>query len=191
MSIRKVLTAALLVSAALTMTACDPESDSSSGSESSAGAASKPGAEKGGDTSGGDQAGKPATGVKYDKDGCPIEAPGHKFIWAKSMKGNVLTAQDAKLSCNRKMNEGAFFSPSGQAVDYTIQDDAKIEPLLMDDDKTSTKSIRHLQVCVAKLSDPLGEKPEDPKEKCSGNGPYDVKLDAQNNVSEITELITS
>ncbi|TGA95490.1 hypothetical protein E4099_25220 [Streptomyces palmae] len=107
------------------------------------------------------------------------------------MKGNVLTAQDAKLTCNTSMNEGAFFSGKGTAVDYTILDDAKIEPLLMEGDTTSTRSIRHLQVCVATLSDPLGEKPQDPKEKCAGTGPYDVKVDAQNRVSEITELLSS
>ncbi|MEU8827318.1 hypothetical protein [Streptomyces sp. NPDC048636] len=188
-SIRHVLATAALVSAALALTACGPEDDSSSGADSTASA-------------GAEGAAKDAKGGKDDqgKGNCPTLAKGHKVIWVNNVEGamNHVLAKDATPHCDPKSQAGAAYEATGEVKTYSVASGtAKVTVISKKDGKrhalTAQKGgIAHVKTCA----DPKGEhydggQSETNAEDCWGQNFYDVAVGSGNKITEMTELYSS
>ncbi|MEV5380541.1 hypothetical protein [Streptomyces nondiastaticus] len=202
MSIRHVVTAALVVSGALALTACGPTEDG--GKDDAKGSASSaPAQPAGGKGDGkGDKGDKGKGGKGKDgyTDPCAPLPKGHKLIKVMSVEGamNNIVAQDAKVSCNTKMDEGAFYRPEGATNTYAFDNDhAKVTVLTLDGPQVRptrptekvTSGIGHVKECA----DPNHEQYDnqskaDHKEWCAGQNYYNVTLGPGNKITEMVEL---
>ncbi|MGW7001575.1 hypothetical protein ACWGCW_01770 [Streptomyces sp. NPDC054933] len=191
MSIRHAFSAALLVSAALTLTACGPDNPAPAPSKtaaapSSSAADSKPS---------GDKSQAPAS----DNSGCPTPRPGHKLIWVNNVEGamNNVVATDAAVSCNTKMDEGAFYRKVGKKLNtYAISPDAKITTFSGKNGAPETvvlkngngeNGIGHVKACA----DPDGKQYDGAKLPagyyCTGQDYYDIVVDSHDTITEMSE----
>lgn len=199
-STRRIFAAALLVTSALTLTACGPndkKDDKSSGSS----AASQPATDKG---DRGDKNDKADKGKGGDKKGdCPTIAKGHKVIKVGGVEGamNNVVAQNAKMVCDPAMHQGATYHPEGGFKTYHWKSGSKVTIIgkngpedrsaQTDDDKLT--GIGHVKECA----DPdhqgydSGQTKADHKEYCYGQNFYDVAVGSDDTITEMTELYGS
>ncbi|GAA2713888.1 MULTISPECIES: hypothetical protein [Streptomyces] len=200
MSIRHAVAAALLVSGALTLTACGPTDDDGGKNDakgSASAAPSKPTGDKGGK---GDKDGKGGKGKDGYKDPCAPLPKGHKLIHVNLVEGamNNIVAQDAKVSCNTKMDEGAFYRPEGETRTYAFDNDnAKVTVLTLDGPQarptkptgTAMSGIGHVKECADPNHQQYDNQSKaDHKEWCAGQNYYDVTIGPGNKITEMTEL---
>ncbi|WP_424886860.1 hypothetical protein [Streptomyces sp. XH2] len=193
MSIRHVVAAALVVSGALALTACGPTEDG--GKDDAKGSASAaPSQPTGGKGDKGDK------GKDGYKDPCAPLPKGHKLIKVNVVEGamNNIVAQDAKVSCNTKMDEGAFYRPEGATNTYAFDNDhAKVTVIGQDGPEVRParptdkvlSGIGHVKECA----DPNHEQYDnqskaDHKEWCAGQNYYNVTLGPGNKITEMVEL---
>ncbi|MDT0450515.1 hypothetical protein [Streptomyces hesseae] len=186
MSIRHVVAAALVVSGALALTACGPTDDGAKNDDKGP-ASAAPSQKPTGDKSG------------Y-KDPCAPLPKGHKLIKVLSVEGamNNIIAQDAKVSCNTKMDEGAFYRNEGPTNTYAFDNDnAKVTVLSLNgpearptrpNDKVLS-GIGHVKECA----DPNHQQYDnqgkaDHKEWCAGQNYYNVTIGADHKITEMVEL---
>lgn len=190
-SIRHVLAAALLVSGALTLTACGPDDGGKASSAPSSSASPAVSASA-----------KPAGGGK-SKDPCGPLTKGHKLIRVDHVEGamaNVI-AQDAKVSCNTEMDEGAFYRAEGPAKTYSFDPQGKVtvigkngpEARPATNSGTTLSGIGHVKECA----DPghkqydSGQSKQKSDEYCAGQNYYDVAVGPDDKITEMTELYGS
>ncbi|MDH6120892.1 hypothetical protein [Kitasatospora sp. GAS204B] len=195
---RHVLSAALLVSAALALTACGPDDTTTANAgASSPAAASKPAAAP---TSGAGKSAAPTSSKGGGKGDCPTLAPGHKYIWVDHLEGamNNVVAADAQAHCDPTMNEGAAYSHGDTLKTYGLSLDAKITIIAKDGPKTVVAKngdrytgIAHVKACA----DPNGGQLDGAKLPtgyfCAGQNFFDVVIDSHNTVTEMTEVYGS
>ncbi len=196
MPIRHAVRAALLVSAALTLTACGPDDGGTAApaaSDSSAAAVGKPAAgASSAPTGGGAKSGSKG-------DGCPALAPGHRFIHVDHVEGamNNIVASEARQSCS-SMGEGAFYHPVGALKTFAFSVDSKVTVIGKDGPKVTHSGsggadggIAHVKSCA----DPKGKQymaaPLPKGYFCYGQNNYDVAVDSHNAITEMTELYGS
>ncbi|WKX71908.1 hypothetical protein [Streptomyces sp. XD-27] len=180
MQIRRALAAAVLVSAAFTLTAC--QDDGGTETDASATASSKP-----------KPHGDPAT---PDGGGdCHKVAPGNKVIWVNNVEGamNNVIAKEAKDACTATSPGGSAYHPVGELKTFALSPDAKVtvnEPNYTDK-KGPHSGLAHVKLCA----DPNGENYDGGQAKtpeglsCTGNF-YEVALDG-NTITKMTELYSS
>ncbi|MFC0602115.1 hypothetical protein [Streptomyces palmae] len=171
-SIRHAFTAVLLASAALTLTACDPESDSGSGSDASPGAA--------------------ASSQGTAAQDCPTPAAGHMFLKVSGVEGamNNIIAREAKADCG----SGVTYTATGEEKYYRFSPEGKVtvlrEPRAGDSDGPRYTGLGHVKMCAAsgKTDDyDAGQRePENPK-SCHGDI-WDVTMDAQHTITQMAEV---
>lgn len=194
MSIRHVVTAALVVSGALALTACGPTDEG--GKNDDKGSASAAPSQQPAD---GKDKGKSKDKSDY-KDPCAPLPKGHKLIKVNSVEGamNNIIAQDAKVSCNTKMDEGAFYRNEGPTYTYAFDNEnAKVTVLSLDGPQVRpTKptdkvlsGIGHVKECA----DPNHQQYDnqgkaDHKEWCAGQNYYNVTLGPDKKIIEMVEL---
>ncbi|MFF4159678.1 hypothetical protein [Streptomyces sp. NPDC001678] len=198
MSIRHVVAAALVVSGALALTACGPTEDG--GKDDAKGSASAAPSQQPAD--GKDQGkskGKDKGKSDY-KDPCAPLPKGHKLIKVKSVEGamNNIIAQDAAVSCNTKMDEGAFYRNEGPTNTYAFDNEhAKVTVLSLNGpevrptkptDKTLS-GIGHVKECADPNHQQYDNQSKaDHKEWCAGQNYYNVTLGPGNKITEMVEL---
>ncbi|WP_229356993.1 hypothetical protein [Streptomyces sp. UNOB3_S3] len=194
MSIRHVVAAALVVSGALALTACGPTEDGGKdgGKDDVKGSASAaPSQQPGGDK---------GKGKSDYKDPCAPLPKGHKLIKVKSVEGamNNIIAQDAAVSCNTKMDEGAFYRNEGPTNTYAFDNEnAKVTVISLDGpqvrpnrptDKTLS-GIGHVKECADPNHQQYDNQSKaDHKEWCAGQNYYNVTLGPGNKITEMVEL---
>ncbi|GGP59139.1 hypothetical protein [Streptomyces abikoensis] len=194
MSIRHVVTAALVVSGALALTACGPTDEGGKNDEK--GSASAAPSQQPAD---GKDKGKSKDKSDY-KDPCAPLPKGHKLIKVNSVEGamNNIIAQDAKVSCNTKMDEGAFYRPEGPTYTYAFDNEnAKVTVLSLDGpqvrptkptDKTLS-GIGHVKECADPNHQQYDNQSKaDHKEWCAGQNYYNVTLGPDKKIIEMVEL---
>lgn len=187
MSIRHVVTAALVVSGALALTACGPTDDG--GKNDAKGPASAAPSQPTGDK-----------GKSGYKDPCAPLPKGHKLIKVNSVEGamNNIVAQDAKVSCNTKMDEGAFYRAEGATNTYAFDNEnAKVTVLSLNGpevrptkptDKTLS-GIGHVKECADPNHQQYDNQSKaDHKEWCTGQNYYNVTLGPGNKITEMVEV---
>ncbi|MEV4927816.1 hypothetical protein [Streptomyces roseoverticillatus] len=190
MPIRHVVAAALVVSGALALTACGPTEDG--GKDDAKGSASSAPSQPTG--------GKGGKGKDGYTDPCAPLPKGHKLIKVLSVEGamNNIVAQDAKVSCNTKMDEGAFYRNEGPTNTYAFDNDhAKVTALSLNGPEVrparptekTLSGIGHVKECA----DPNHEQYDnqskaDHKEWCAGQNYYNVTLGPGNKITEMVEL---
>ncbi|WP_157880038.1 hypothetical protein [Streptomyces natalensis] len=182
---RHVLSVALVVSGALALTACGPDDGDMATPGSSASPSQSATAKPAGDDKG--------------KDGCPTLAKGHKLIWVHNVEGAManIIARDAKMLCNTKMDEGAFYHPEGPLKTYSFDMNSKVTVVGKDGPEvrpaTNTgktlSGIGHVKECA----DPnhkqydSGQSKDKIDEYCMGQNYYDVVVGPDNKITEMTE----
>ncbi|MFH8788610.1 hypothetical protein [Streptomyces roseoverticillatus] len=190
MSIRHVVAAALVVSGALALTACGPTEDG--GKDDAKGPASAAPSQPTG--------GKGDKGKDGYKDPCAPLPKGHKLIKVNVVEGamNNIVAQDAKVSCNTKMDEGAFYRPEGATNTYAFdnehakvtvigQDGPEVRPARPTDKVLS--GIGHVKECADPNHQQYDNQSKaDHKEWCAGQNYYNVTLGPGNKITEMVEL---
>ncbi|MGW2369049.1 hypothetical protein ACWCZ5_26140 [Streptomyces sp. NPDC001667] len=191
-SIRHALAAALVVSGALTLTACGPDD----GGKASSGPSSSASPARSAAPAGPADSGR-------SKDPCGPLPKGHKLVRVDHVEGamaNVI-AQDAKVSCNTKMDEGAFYRPDGPTKTYSFDPQAKVTVIGKNGPEarpaantgTTLSGIGHVKECA----DPdhkqydSGQSKQKSDEYCAGQNYYDVAVGPDNKITEMTELYGS
>ncbi|MEV5511108.1 hypothetical protein [Streptomyces orinoci] len=183
------LTAALLITGALTMTACGPD-DSGKKDDASSSASSTAAPSNGKEKQDGS--------ADKKKGDCPVIAKGHKVIQVTGVEGamNNVLAKDAKMACSPSMNEGASYHPSGPVKTYHWTPQAKMTVITKDGPKqVDAHGIGHVKTCAdpdGKQYDGGQTKPQDrAKEFCNGGNFYDVVVGSGDTITEMTELYSS
>ncbi|MDH6108292.1 hypothetical protein P3T36_004243 [Kitasatospora sp. MAP12-15] len=200
-STRHVISVALLVSAALALTACGPDDPTATNAAGSSPAAAPPSAaaskQGAAPTTGGGKSATPTSSKGAGKSDCPTLAPGHRYIWVDHLEGamNNVVAADAQAHCDPTMNEGAAYSHNGTLKTYGLSLDAKITVIAKDGPKTVIAKngdlytgIAHVKACA----DPNGAQLDGAKLPagyfCAGQNFFDVVVDSHNTITEMTEL---
>lgn len=197
-SIRHVIAAALLVSGALTLTACGPGDDGGK-SDAKGSASSQPAGDNGDKGDKNDKGGDKGKGG--GKSDCPTLAKGHKFIQVYSVTGamNNVTAKDAKMACNSSMHEGAAYHSEGDYKTYHWKPGSKVTVIGKNGPEDRTKptgdqlsGIGHVKLCAdpERKGGNMATKP-DTKEFCYGQNFYDVAVGSDDTITEMTELYGS
>ncbi|MDX3233659.1 hypothetical protein [Streptomyces sp. ME19-01-6] len=179
----------VLVSAALALTACGPKDSGSKRSSSSSGSHSAKKVSK-----------KSKKKTKTTNGDCPTIATGHKIIWVNNVEGamNNIIAKGAKMHCDPKSHAGASYQPVGQLNTYSVASgDAKVTIISK---KASTQKtltaqyggIAHVKTCA----DPNGKSYDGGQTKadtsdCWGLNFYDVAVDSNNKITQMTEIYSS
>ncbi|KAK1179636.1 hypothetical protein B7755_016685 [Streptomyces sp. NBS 14/10] len=186
---RSILATAVLASAALALTACGPKDSGAKGRSSSSAshAAKKVGK-------------KSKKKAKRTNGDCPTIATGHKVIWVNNVEGamNNIIAKGAKMHCDPKSHAGASYQPIGQLNTYSVASgDTKVTIISK---KASTQKtltaqyggIAHVKTCA----DPNGKSYDGGQTKadtgdCWGLNFYDVAVDSNNKITQMTEIYAS
>ncbi|GHI07479.1 hypothetical protein AQI88_20170 [Streptomyces cellostaticus] len=177
-SIRHALVTTVLACAALTLTACQPE-DTADADGTVTPSATASHAAKG--------------GAKSD---CHTLAPGHKYVQVESVSGamNTLTVKDATQNCNP--DEGAFYQANGKEHEYTVASDSTPIYVLHVKKKGPAKmtaangGIEHVRVCANGTAHDTDTASADTSD-CYGENFYDVAVNSNGKVTEMTELYGS
>ncbi|MEU3355688.1 hypothetical protein [Streptomyces sp. NPDC037389] len=191
MSIRHVVAAALVVSGALALTACGPTDDGGKNDDKGSAAGAAP-SQKPTDGKGKDKSGY--------KDPCAPLPKGHKLIKVTGVEGamNNIVAQDAKVSCNTKMDEGAFYRAEGATNTYAFdnenakvtvlgQNGPEVRPARPTDKVLS--GIGHVKECADPNHQQYDNQSKaDHKEWCTGQNYYNVTLGPGNKITEMVEV---
>ena len=186
--IRHALTTAVLVSAALTLTACQPgESDDTGSAGGSASPSASPSASA-------------SASAAADRGSCPTIAEGHKVIWVDNVEGamNNVIAKDAKMHCDPKSDAGAAYEPVGDPKTYSIASGAtKVTVISKKDSKQKTLTaqgggIAHVKTCADPdgTSYDGGQASADTSD-CWGMNFYDVAVGSDNKITGMTEIYSS
>lgn len=186
----------MLVSVALTLTACQPgETDDTgaAGSSASPSATASAGATATATAS-------PAASASADSGSCPTIAKGHKVIWVNNVEGamNNVIAKDAKMHCDPKSDAGAAYEPVGEPKTYSMASgDTKVTVISKNDMKQKTLTaqdggIAHVKTCA----DPNGTSYDGGQASadtsdCWGMNFYDVAVGADNKITAMTEVYSS
>jgi hypothetical protein len=189
---RSFFATAVLASAALALTACGPKDSGAKGrSHSSASHAAKKVSKK---------KTKKTKKAKKTNGDCPTIATGHKIIWVNNVEGamNNIIAKGAKMHCNPKSHAGASYQPTGALNTYSVASgDTKVTIISK---KASTQKtltaqyggIAHVKTCA----DPNGKSYDGGQTKadtsdCWGLNFYDVAVDSNNKITQMTEIYSS
>jgi hypothetical protein len=196
-SIRHALTTAVLVSAALTLTACQPgeTDDTGAGGSRVGGSSSSPSASASPNPNP-----SPSASAVADPGSCPTLAEGHKVIWVKNVEGamNNVIAKDAKRYCDPKSDAGASYQPVGDLKTYSIASgDTKVTVISKKEGKQKALTaqdggIAHVKTCADPNGTSFdgGQASADTSD-CWGMNFYDVAVGADNKITEMTELYSS
>lgn len=188
-SIRSVLATAVLVSAALTLTACGPDDSGTSRSSASHGVKKvnkKKHSEK--------------SKEKKSRGDCPTVAKGRKVIWVNNVEGamNNVIAKNAKVHCNPKSRQGAAYQAIGALHTYSVASgDTKVTIISKKDSlqkalTAQNGGIAHVKTCA----DPKGRQYDGGQAKadtsdCWGLNFYEVTVDSNGRITEMTEIYAS
>ncbi|MGY0061317.1 hypothetical protein ACWY4P_33065 [Streptomyces sp. LZ34] len=195
-SIRSFFATAVLVSAALTLTACGPGNSGSS--HSSRSHAAKKSSKKNGKKI--KKSAKSAKSAKKGNGDCPTTARGRKVIWVNNVEGamNNIIAKNAKRSCNPKSHQGAAYQPIGALHTYSVAS-GNAEVTIISRKNSGQKAltaqnggIAHVKTCA----DPTGKQYDGGQTKadtsdCWGLNFYEITVDSNGKITEMTEIYAS
>ncbi|MEU5614023.1 hypothetical protein AB0H03_35855 [Streptomyces sparsogenes] len=192
---RSFFATAVLVSAALTLTACGPKDTGSTGSKRGSSSSSGHSAKKVGKENG-----KKAKKTKKSTGDCPTIGTGHKIIWVNNVEGamNNIIAKDARMHCDPKSQAGASYQPIGQLNTYSVASGATKVTIISKKDSrqkaltAQNGGIAHVKTCA----DPDGKSYDGGQTKadtsdCWGQNFYDVAVDKNNKITQMTEIYGS
>ncbi|WP_367139406.1 MULTISPECIES: hypothetical protein [Streptomyces] len=194
MPIRHVVAAALVVSGALALTACGPTEDGGKKDDAKGSASAAPSQPTAGKGDKGDK------GKDGYKDPCAPLPKGHKLIKVNVVEGamNNIVAQDAKVSCNTAMDEGAFYRAEGATNTYAFDNEhAKVTVIGQDGPEVRParptekvlSGIGHVKECADPNHQQYDNQSKaDHKEWCAGQNYYNVTLGPGNKITEMVEL---
>jgi len=176
---RRALAVAVLASAALTLTACQPDDTGATGGTDTPSASASDPAKGGG------------------KGACPTIAKGHKVVRVESVSGamNTITAQDT--TCNPGSGQGASYAPvKGKEGEYTVvSEDTEVTILSKKSGKPKTFTARnggvqHVRVCANGTEQDTATTPADTSD-CWGPNLYDIAVGPGGKITKMTEVKAS
>ncbi|MFI0727510.1 hypothetical protein ACH4S9_00575 [Streptomyces sp. NPDC021225] len=183
----------MLVAAALTLTACNGGSSGSSHSSRSHSA------KKSGKTKNGKHIKRIKKSGKTSNSGCSTSTNGRKVIWVNNVEGamNNIIAKNAKRRCNTTSQRGAY-QAVGALHTYSVASGGSKVTIISRKDSAQKAltaqngGIAHIKTCA----DPKGRQYDGGQAKadagdCWGLNFYEVKVDSNGKITEMTEIYAS
>ncbi|MDW6062372.1 hypothetical protein SAZ11_35570 [Streptomyces sp. FXJ1.4098] len=186
----------MLVTAALTLTACSGGSSGSSHSSRSH-AAKKANKKKYGKKKYGK---KIKNGGGNGSGGCSTSANGRKVIWVNNVEGamNNIIAKNAKRQCTTSSHQGKAYRAVGALHTYSVASGGAKVTIISKKDSTQRAltaqngGIAHIKTCA----DPTGKQYDGGQSKvdasdCWGRNFYEITVDGNGKITEMTEIYAS
>ncbi|MFK4271138.1 hypothetical protein [Streptomyces milbemycinicus] len=181
----------MLVTAALTLTACNGGGSGSSHSSRSH-AVKKANKKKYGK--------KIKTGGGNGNSGCSTTTNGRKVIWVNNVEGamNNIIAKKAKRQCTTKSHQGRAYQAIGALHTYSVASGGAKVTIISKKDSTQRAltaqngGIAHIKTCA----DPKGKQYDGGQSKvdasdCWGRNFYEITVDGNGKITEMTEIYAS
>lgn len=180
----------MLVAAALTLTACNGGGSGSSHSSRSHSA------KKSGKVKNGKRIKKSS---KTSNSGCSTSTNGRKVIWVNNVEGamNNIIAKNAKRRCNTTSQQGTY-QAVGALHTYSVASGGSKVTIISRKDSAQKAltaqngGIAHIKTCA----DPKGRQYDGGQAKadagdCWGLNFYEIKVDSNGKITEMTEIYAS
>lgn len=190
-AIRPFFATAVLVTAALTLTACSGGSSGSSHSSRSH-AAKKANKKKYGK--------KIKNGGRNGTSNCSTTTNGRKVIWVNNVEGamNNIIAKNAKRKCTTSSHQGKAYRAVGALHTYSVASGGAKVTIISKKDSTQRAltaqngGIAHIKTCA----DPTGKQYDGGQSKvdasdCWGRNFYEITVDGDGKITAMTEIYAS